>query len=425
MSPVIFPPSNMKKIYAGIRGMVDFGPSQSLIFKEVIRKAREIFKVFNYEEIILPVLEEKDLFTKGVGEATDIVERQMFKIEGKDMVLRPEGTAQVIRYYLQNALHKKGDFHKFFYTGAMFRGERPQKGRLRQFHHIGAEAIGSNSFYLDAEMIIMALKILDEAGISRRKLEVNTLGCIEDKLKFSRYLKENLARKKKNFCDDCQKRLDKNPLRLLDCKKEQCKRIVAALNLGQEHLCGTCREEFKNLLSLLDDLAIPYTFSPHMVRGLDYYTHTVFEITSRELGSQDAIGAGGRYNNLIKYLGGPDIPAIGFALGLERILLVLGRKEKKEKIDVFVAVENQKLLNSGFDILVRLRQAGLTCDFDYCGKSLKGQMRFAQKKGAKHVVILAEPAAGEGILLLKDMEKATQKKISKEHLISEINKFRV
>jgi len=161
-----------------------------------------------------------------------------------------------------------------------------------------------------------------------------------------------------------------------------------------------------------------------MVRGLDYYTHTVFEITSKELGSKDAIGAGGRYNNLIKYLGGPDIPAIGFALGLERILLVLDSKQRKEKIDIFVAVENQSLLSSGFDILVRLRQAGLICDFDYCGKSLKGQMRFAQKKGAKQVVILAEPAAGEGILFLKDMEKTTQKKIRKENLISEVTKFR-
>ncbi len=419
----------MKKIYSSIRGMSDFDPAQSLIFKEVILKAKEIFKIFNYEEIILPILEEKGLFTKGVGEATDIVERQMFKLEGKDIVLRPEGTAQVIRYYLQNSLHKKGDFYKFFYTGAMFRGERPQKGRLRQFHHIGAEAIGSGSIYLDAEMIILALKILDRAGLSQRQLQINTLGCAEDKVKFSRYLKESLACEKKNLCGDCQKRLGKNPLRVLDCKKEQCRRIVTALNLRHRHLCGNCQKEFRNLLSLLDDLGIRYTFSPYMVRGLDYYTHTVFEITSRELGSQDAIGAGGRYNNLIKYLGGPDTPAIGFALGLERILLALRQRQKstpvtvKERLDVFIALAGGGFSDLGFNILAQLRQAGLACDFDYCDKSLKGQLRFAQKKGAKAVVILAESEIKEGMLLLKDMKKATQKRIKKEKLISEVIKL--
>ena len=416
----------MRKIYSSIRGMSDFDPAQSLIFEEVILKAKEVFKIFNYEEVILPILEEKGLFIKGVGEATDIVERQMFKLEGKDIVLRPEGTAQVVRYYLQNSLQKKGDFYKFFYTGAMFRGERPQKGRLRQFHHIGAEAIGSGSFYLDAEMIILALKILDKAGLSQKQLQINTLGCAEDKLKFSRYLKENLACRKNNLCDDCQKRLDKNPLRVLDCKKEQCKSIVIALDPGQKHLCGNCHKEFKDLLSLLDDLGIQYIFSPYMVRGLDYYTHIVFEITSKGLGSQDAIGAGGRYNNLIKYLGGPDIPAIGFALGVERIILALGESQKsaligaKEKLDVFVALAQEGLFGLGFDILAQLRQAGLACDFDYCDKSLKGQMRFAQKKGAKIVVLLAESEIKENMLLIKDMEKATQKRIKKEDLISEV-----
>ena len=416
----------MKKIYSGIRGMSDFGPPKSLAFAEIIQKAKEIFEVFNYKGITLPILEEKDLFVKGVGEATDIVERQMFKIEGKDIVLRPEGTAQVIRYYLQNSLYKSSGFYKFFYTGPMFRGERPQKGRLRQFHHLGAEAIGSDSFYLDAEMIVLALKILDEVGISKKELKINTLGCAGDKLKFSRYLKETLIRRKDSFCDDCQNRLEKNPLRVLDCKKEQCKKAVVASNLEQEHLCTSCYKKFKSLLSLLSDLGIQYTRSPYMVRGLDYYTHTVFEITSNKLGSQDAIGAGGRYNNLVKYLGGPDIPAIGFALGLERILLVLGEKKDadgKEKLDVFIATTNQDLRGLGFEILGRLRGENLSCDFDYCAKSLKGQMRFAQRKGARLVVILGEEEAKENYLLLKDMEKSTQSKVRREDLISEINKL--
>lgn len=416
----------MKKIYSGVRGMFDFGPEQSLAFEEVILKAKGIFKIFNYQEIILPILEEKGLFVKGVGEVTDIVERQMFKVEGKDIVLRPEGTAQVIRYYLQNSLHKKGDFYKFFYTGAMFRGERPQKGRLRQFHHIGAEAIGSNSFYLDAEIIFLALKILEAVGISQRQLQINTLGCAKDKIKFSLYLKKSLIHRKKDLCNDCQRRIDKNPLRVLDCKKEQCTNIITNLDLGQKHLCSKCCKEFKNLLLLLDDLGIQYIFSPNMVRGLDYYTHTVFEFTSKDLGSQDAIGAGGRYNNLVKYLGGADTPAIGFALGVERILLALSqekRKFKEEKIDVFVALADQEFSNLGFNILTQLRESGLACDFDYGSKSLKGQMRVAQKKGAKIAIILAESEIKENMLLLKNMDNATQIKIKKKDLIPEITKI--
>ncbi len=349
-----------------------------------------------------------------MGETTDIVEQQMFKIEGKDIVLRPEGTAQVIRYYLQNSLHKISNFHKFFYTGPMFRGERPQKGRLRQFHHIGAEAIGSNSYYLDAEMIVLALKILDQVGVSKKELKINTLGCNQDKIKFSQYLKEKLSSQKDKLCDDCQRRLDKNPLRVLDCKKEQCRKEVIALNLEQEHICSACRNKFKSLLDLLGDLGIKYVYSPYMVRGLDYYTDTVFEISSEGLGSQDAIGAGGRYNNLIKYLGGPDIPAIGFALGLERVLLALGEKKKEEKLDVFVAITNQELFTLGANILQQLRDEGLSSDLDYCGKSLKGQMRSAQKKGSRIVVILGEDEVAENAVLIKDMNKSIQKKVKKK-----------
>jgi len=413
----------VKKIYSSIRGMSDFNPSKSLAFEEIIEKAKGIFKVFNYKEIILPILEERDLFIKGIGQTTDIVERQMFKVEGKNIVLRPEGTAQVVRYYLQNALYKSSDFNKFFYIGAMFRGEKPQKGRLRQFHHLGAEAIGSDSFYLDAEMIVLALAILDEVGLSNRELKINTLGCAEDKAKFSQYLKESLSSRKDKLCDDCQKRLDKNPLRVLDCKREQCRKEAIASNLEKEHLCDLCHSKFKNLLALLDDLGIKYTYSPYMVRGLDYYTDTVFEISSDKLGSQDAIGAGGRYNNLIKYLGGPDIPAIGFALGLERILLSLGEKRKEEKLDVFVAVTNQELLTLGANILGQLRGEGLSCDLDYCAKSLKAQMRSAQRKGSRVVVILGEEEVEKNILLLKDMEKSTQEKVRKEDLVLEVRKL--
>ena len=409
----------MKHIYSSIRGTTDFHPSTSSKVREINNKAGRICSIFGYQEIILPILEEKGLFIRGVGEATDIVERQMFKIEDKDVVLRPEATAQVIRYYIQNSLQKQSNFHKFFYTGPMFRGERPQKGRMRQFHHIGAEAIGSNSFYLDAEMVMLALKILGDVGVSEKELEINTLGCVEDKSKFSAYIQKELQSSKEKLCDNCQKRIRINPLRVLDCKHSQCRGVLHSLRLTQEHICSRCREHFNSLLSLLDELGIQYVHNPFLVRGLDYYTNTVFEITSSSLGSQDAIGAGGRYNNLMKSLGGEDIPAIGFALGLERILLVLDEAVNEPKIDVFVAAGSD-LLKIAFDIVRSLREKGISCDYDYCAKSLKGQLRFAQKKGARFVVIVGEDELRQGCVVLKDMQNRTQEQIKTEELTAVI-----
>jgi histidyl-tRNA synthetase len=407
----------VQHIYSSIRGTCDFGPSETFLFREINQKASRIFAVFGYEEIILPVLEQKGLFARGVGQNTDIVDKQMFKIEDKDIVLRPEGTAQVIRYYIQNSLHRQGDIHKFFYQGPMFRGERPQKGRLRQFHHIGAEAIGSDSFYLDAEMIILLLRILENVGVKEKELSINTLGCEDDKIKFSNYLKDKLKKYAGGLCDDCKRRVQKNPLRVLDCKNEQCKNLVRTLDLGESQVCVSCREQFKNLLSFLEDLGVQYTHVPRLVRGLDYYTNTVFEITSSKLGSKDALGAGGRYNNLMKSLGGPDIPAIGFALGLERILLVLEATKPNPVIDIFVAASGS-LLRAGFGILETLRKAGFLCDFDYCQKSLKGQLRLAQKKKARFVVIVAQEEWDKNLVVLKDMQKGQQREVKADELLS-------
>ncbi len=409
----------MRKFF-NVRGTSDFKPSETLFFQEINQQSRNICKKFGYEEISLPILEERELFSKGVGEVTDIVERQMFKIEGKDIVLRPEGTAQVIRYYLQNSLYKQNDFYKFFYLGPMFRGERPQKGRLRQFHHIGVEAIGSDSIYIDAEIICLCFEILDKIGVTEKELKINTLGCASDKEKFSVTLKQALIDRKDELCQDCEKRLEKNPLRVIDCKNKQCQKVVNSLNLEMDHLCPDCKNRFNDLMSLLKDMNIDYTYSPHLVRGLDYYTNTVFEITSNKLGSQDAIGAGGRYNNLMKSLGGPEIPATGFALGLERILLILSDIQRAKKLDCFVAVMDKENAKLGFSILRDIRNAGFSADFDYKNKSLKGQLRVAQKKGAKFVVILGEEEYKNNSLVLKNMENSTQEIIKYNELIEEL-----
>lgn len=412
----------MKNNYNSIRGTCDFHPSQTRIFNHLVRQARDIFPLFGYEEIILPLLEEQGLFVRGVGETTDIVERQMFKIEEKDIVLRPEGTAQVIRYYLEHALHKQSDFHKFFYVGPMFRGERPQKGRLRQFHHIGAEAIGSKSPYLDAEVIQVAAAILEKIGIRERELKINSLGCNEDKKKFSEDLQQSLRSHSDRLCEDCCRRMDKNPLRVLDCKEEGCKTVVLSLGLGKAHLCKACLDDFDKVLSLLEGLNIRYTYSPYLVRGLDYYTNTVFEFVSSSLGAQDAVGAGGRYNNLIQTLGGPQIPAIGFAFGIERLLLVLEKTPFGVPGDiaknVFIAVRNESFYQEAFRLLAELRGQGIAAQMDYCGKSLKGQLRFAQKYQAHSVVIFAEDEWKENAVVLRNMVTSTQEKVKREDIIS-------
>jgi len=417
----------MKYSISRIRGTYDFSPREVVSFNKIAGRARKIFKLFGYQELKLPILEEESLFIRGVGSTTDIVEKQMFKVvreEEKEtkIVLRPEGTVQVVRYYLENFLYKKSDFHKFFYIGAMFRGERPQRGRLRQFHHLGAEAIGSKSIYLDVETIALMIRILEEIGVKEKELKINSLGCLKDKEKLRYFLKNKLEEKKDRLCQDCQRRLKKNPLRVLDCKRETCKKEVEDLNIKEDYLCKDCLDNFKRILSLLDDLEINYIYTSALVRGLDYYTHTVFEVVSKKLGSQDALGAGGRYNHLIKDLGGPEIGAIGFALGIERILLVLEEKEKIRDTEVFVAAMPQ-FREDGFKLLQRLREENISSEIDYCDKSLKGQLRVAQKKKCRFVLILGEEEKKERVITLKDMQKSIQKKISERDLVKVLKDY--
>lgn len=421
----------MTKSYKSVRGTYDFNPQDTALFNNITQKARNIFSHFGYEEIILPILEEEAVFTRSVGETTDIVEKQIFRVsrrekEDSDIVLRPEGTAQVVRYYLENSLYKQSDFYKFSYIGPMFRGERPQKGRLRQFHHIGAEAIGSNSVFLDAEIIALCLAVLDTIGIKDKTLNINTLGCVKDKEQYMQALRRDLEDKKNHLCGDCKRRLEKNPLRILDCKQEPCKRIVKEFHLGeagQKHLCEGCKEEFANLLDLLKAAGIKYNYNPILVRGLDYYTNTVFEITSQSLGSQDAIGAGGRYNNLIKSLGGPDIPAIGFAFGIERIMLAFGQKIETDTISVFVAAIGDAAKAEAYNILRDLRENGIPSDMDYCSKSLKAQMRYAQRRKANFVVMLGDDELKEGVAVIKNMNNSEQQKVKRNELLEVIRGY--
>ncbi len=407
--------------------MKDILSAEAYLWEEAEGKAKAAFNLYGYKPIRTPLLEEEGLFNRSLGNETEIVKKQMFVIRHSEdsYVLRPEATAGVVRAYIENNLDKTDSFVKLYYIGPMFRAERPQKGRLRQFHHIGAEALGSNSPYLDSETISLIKHILDVLGISGYELKLNSLGCPADKQKLSRMLQDRLKDEIEKLCPDCNERLKRNVFRVLDCKNENCKQVVSRLSLTPEdYLCQECSEHFSAVKKNLDKLNIKYTLSPNLVRGLDYYNRTVFEISHKDLGAQDALGAGGRYDNLIFELGGPKSGAVGFALGMERLLLVAAGRPHGHagQVKVFVVTLGEEAKKEGFQLLNKLREAGITSDMDYENKSLKGQMRKANDLGVKFTILIGDEELKKQSLLLKDMASGAQEEIGFDNFIGEIKK---
>jgi histidyl-tRNA synthetase len=389
------------------KGTKDFLPQEAYTVSLLENIARDIFTVYGYEEVRLPLLESIPVFARSLGSTSEIVQKQIFTIASKDgLCLRPEATAQVARAYIENNLSQQR-LVKLFYIGPMFRGERPQKGRLRQFHHIGAEAIGERSPLLDVELIALARRLLMGFGLDPPCLEINSLGCGADRRQLIKLLKDKLTPKQDRLCKECRRRLSTNVLRILDCKEAGCKKQVAALKIGGSYLCSDCSEYFEQVLEGLRRLSIEYIHVPTLVRGLDYYTQTVFEFTSPRLGAQSAVGAGGRYDNLIADLGGPSKPACGFALGLERILLLRTLSQLKG-LDVFVAYVSEDLKEQAFRLLDRLRQEGISCDMVFEFTSLKSQLRYCQKRKASLAVILGEEELTDNKVTLRDMAASKQ-----------------
>ncbi len=410
-------------MYKRVSGTKDILPDETGFWQELEEKARLKFSLYNYSEIRPPLIEEASLFDRSLGASTEIVQKQMFLIKNKEEVyaLRPEATASIVRAYIENNLDKTAGFSKFYYIGPMFRLERPQKGRLRQFHHIGCEAIGSGSPELDVEIISLAESLLKEFGVSGYKIKINTLGCPEDKAAFARGLREKLAGSAQGFCQDCQGRLEKNVLRVLDCKEQACRRIVEGLALCGSHVCAQCQEHFDGVKRGLDALNIAYEVSPLLVRGLDYYTRTVFELSHPDLGAQDALGAGGRYNDLVKDLGGSPSPAVGFAFGMERVMLVLSASQAATKKGlVYLITLGKEACERGSQLLAQMRQNGITCDRDYESRSVKGAMRRANDLGAGRVLILGEDELKKNCVTLRDMASSQQKEVALDQLLKEL-----
>lgn len=420
--------------FHSLKGTQDILPPESRIWQKIEKTAVSLFELYDYQQIQTPIIEEASLFVRSLGEASDVVEKQMyaFKDRGERLVaLRPEATAGVVRAYIENNLDKNIGFAKLYYLGPMFRSENPQAGRSRQFHQIGVEAIGSLCSYLDAEIIKLADDLLNKIGLDNFVIKINTLGCLEDRKKYRQYLKEELKTDIKQFCPDCQKRFNNNVLRLLDCKNPVCKRLVAKLKPISEHICPDCQKHFKEVKENIELLGVKFTLEPHLVRGLDYYTRTVFEITHPSLGGQalyrsgtgqDAIGAGGRYDGLVKEMGGADLGACGFALGVERIILALKEKTTKDKtqIKVYLACLGEKAYREGFKILHHLRQNGISADIDYEDKSLKAQMREADKLKAEFVLIIGDDELKKGVIMVRNMQTKEQKEVKSEKVIEEL-----
>ena len=407
-----------------IHGTRDILPEEVSRWQEIEKISRNIFSIYNYKEIRPPLIEEAVLFNRSLGQASEIVQKQMFLCaKGKDTyALRPEGTASIVRAYIENNLDKTAGFVKLYYIGPMFRRERPQKGRLRQFHHLGCEAIGSAEPNLDVEVISLVDRLLKEYSIDGYKIKINSLGCTKDKKELAEILHKELKNKLTRLCDECRLRFKYNILRILDCKRQACQEVVRKLDIQDKHFCLDCKMHFTKVKEGLDALNLNYEITPYLVRGLDYYTRTVFEITHNSLGTQDALGAGGRYDNLVKELGGPDVGAIGFAFGIERLLLVSKCQSVKVSSEnlVYIITLGEKAKSEGLKLLDSLRRAGITSDTAYEDKSLKGAMRRADDLGARYVLIIGEDELKKNVVTLKDMVSGEQKEVKSEDLIKEL-----
>lgn len=412
--------------YKSIRGMDDILGQDIRIWQMIEKKARLNLESYGFEEIRTPIVEDASLFVRGIGETTDIVTKEMYTFKDRkerSLTLRPEGTASIARAYIEHSLDKISPELKLYYIGPMFRSERPQKGRSRQFHQIGAEIIGARSYFADAELIMQLSKMLNVLDVQNFVIKLNSLGCQRDKTNFANSLRVYLKNKQNRLCDDCKERTKRNVLRVLDCKKESCQQVVREAPSILSSLCDTCKNHFDRLKGILRSLKIEFVETKNLVRGLDYYTGTVFEITHSALGGQDAIGAGGRYDNLIKDLGGSDIPAIGYALGIERLIISFTGEKSKTSLPntIYVATLGEKSKIEGLKLAEAIRsKLCVPVLTDIKGASLKSQFRSADKSEAKFVVIIGEDEIKKGISIIRNMSTKEQIEVSGDKVINEL-----
>ncbi len=406
-----------------MRGFVDILPPATRRWEILEERAREVLAGFGFSEIRVPILEQAELFSRSIGEETDIVEKEMYTFEdrsGDCVTLRPEATASIVRAYIEHKLYAADPMVKLYSIGPMFRHERPQKGRHRQFHQINVEVFGVSLPVIDAEVIAILMHYLSLVGATNCHLQINSLGCPTCRLDYKEVLRAFLKNHLPRLCEDCRRRMDRNPLRAFDCKVPGCQEIMSEAPLISDYLCHPCAEHFAAVKSFLAILEIAYEVNPRMVRGLDYYTRTTFEVVAGGLGAQNAVAAGGRYDQLVAALGGPDIAGIGFAIGMERLLLITPDEPLPSGPSLFIAALGEGPQREAFGLSYKLNRAGVRTLIDYEGRSLKAQMRRADKLGARYVLIVGEDEQRRGQAILRDMEEKKQEEIPLSSIFEEI-----
>ncbi len=392
------------------KGTRDMLPSDAYKWHYVEDVARKTAAQFGFKEIRTPMFEHTELFLRGVGETTDIVTKEMYTFDdkgGRSMTLRPEGTAGVARSFVENGLHQAVLPMKAYYIASIFRYEKPQAGRLREHHQFGVECYGSDSATADAEVITLASTFLRNAGLKELSLNLNSIGCPECRARYNAALKAYIGENLHNMCGQCQTRFDKNPLRILDCKEEKCKLITKNAPKILDYLCDDCRAHFEEVKRLLTLAGIDFIVNPDIVRGLDYYTRTVFEFVSTDIGAQGTVCGGGRYNNLVEEVGGKHMPAVGFGLGLERLLLVLENtnnlRAEQEVMDVYILPIGDKAKDEAIKIVSTLRKSGVKAETDIMDRGVKAQMKYADRSGVKSVIVLGDEEIDSNLVHVKKM----------------------
>jgi histidyl-tRNA synthetase len=411
-------------VIKAVRGFKDILPNEIEKWQFVEKTAREVFENFGFSEIKIPILEKTELFSRSIGEATDIVEKEMYTFRdrsGDSLTLRPEATASMARAYLEHHLYTRDPVAKLYFIGPMFRHERPQKGRYRQFYQIDVEIFGAAHPMADSEVMVMLMEFFNRAGLNDVELQINTLGCEDCRPRYRKELTQFLSENVPKLCADCKRRLETNPLRILDCKVETCQEVIAGAPLVIDFICTQCAKHFEKVREYLEILNTPFVLNSRMVRGLDYYTRTVFEAVDPKLGEQKAVTAGGRYDHLMRDIGGPDIPGIGFAMGIERIVLLVQRgKETTRFPDLFIAALGENAQVKAFELANQLHLEGIKAEIEYEERSLKAQMRRANKLGARYVLIVGEEELRTGKAVLRDMTRKDQEEIRLDEAVEEI-----
>ena len=409
------------------RGTKDIMPADVAAWRYLEDTMRKVCAQYGYKEIRTPVFEHTELFLRGIGETTDVVEKEMYTFTDRgerSLTLRPENTASAVRAYIEHKLYAEPAPTKLFYIGPMFRYDRPQAGRYRQFHQFGIEALGIQGPNIDAEIILLAVQILQSLGLKDLKLKINSVGCPNCRPGHREKLQEFFKPNFDQLCKDCKSRYDRNPLRLLDCKNPNCQELGVGAPSLEECLCDECKTHFDGLKELLTAAGVDFEVDHNLVRGLDYYTKTAFEIQYKPLGAQSAVCGGGRYDGLIEEVGGPATPGIGFAMGMERVLLALESQNllpaADDAMDVFIVCPKKENFTLAFKTAIELRRAGLKVDYDFQGRSMKAQMKAANRVQAKYVLIFGEDEVARGQVVLRNMANSEQNEIAISDILTKL-----